>query len=68
MPRMFDGERVIPLKRVCTLDLFAYRPEYLKVWRWTKYGIRGIKLEKQRQGRQIFTSVEAVERFLEAIQ
>lgn len=68
MPRMFAGERVIPLKNVCALPHFAYRPAYLKVWRWTKYGIRGIKLERQRQGRQILTSVEAVERFLEATQ
>lgn len=60
----FDGERVIPLKAVMRLPFLKTRPTYLRVWRWRKYGIRGIKLESRREGRMILTSIEAVERFI----
>ena len=44
------------------------RPTYLRVWRWAKHGVtidgKTIKLEKRREGRQILTSIEAVERFI----
>lgn len=64
----FENERVIQLKNVSALPVFAMRPSYRKVWQWTKYGVKGKRLEKRREGRLVFTSVEAVLRFLEATQ
>lgn len=70
----FEGERVVQLKYVPGItdengkSPFAVRPSYKKVWEWTKYGVKGVRLVKRREGRLVFTSVEAVERFLEATQ
>jgi hypothetical protein len=67
MKHQLHGERIIPLKNVAGLSVIIGRPRpsYLRVWRWKKYGIDGIRLESFREGRQVFTSIEAVERFLE---
>lgn len=66
------GEKIIRLKAVCSLPLFVERPSYKKVTAWRRVGIkangRTVKLEARREGRLIFTSVEAVERFVEATQ
>ena len=64
----FENERVIQLKNVSALPCFAIRPSYRKVWQWTKFGVKGVRLKMRREGRLVFTSVEAVERFLEATQ
>ncbi len=43
------------------------RPNVSTVWRWTKRGVRGTKLQTVCVGSRIFTSRQAVTRFLEAI-
>lgn len=67
MKRPFQGEQVIPLKRVMSLPQMFCRPTYRAVHHWHKFGVKGIRLEVARQGRHVFTSIEAVERFLEAV-
>jgi hypothetical protein len=64
----FATEKKIRLKSVAGLPCFEERPSYHKVWNWVRYGFRGVKLEKKREGNFIMTSREAVERFLKAIQ
>lgn len=56
-------ERQIPLKNVRLLIPEDRRPCYHTIRYWTKWGIRGIKLESRRMGGRIFTSAEALERF-----
>jgi hypothetical protein len=43
------------------------RPNVSTVWRWHNKGIKGIRLETIRIGGTIYTSDEAIARFLEAI-
>lgn len=43
------------------------RPNVSTVWRWHKKGIKGIHLETIKIGGTIYTSDEAIERFLERI-
>lgn len=43
------------------------RPNVSTVWRWHKKGIKGIHLETIKIGGTIYTSDEALERFLERI-
>lgn len=62
------GETIILLKNVPSLPLFLERPSYRSVKRWRVKGLRGVKLETRREGGRVFTSVEAVSRFLEATQ
>lgn len=62
-----EGETIIRLKAVASLPCFLIRPNYFRVWQWTKRGARGVRLETRRVGREIVTSVEAVERFLARI-
>lgn len=64
----FRREKKIPLKRVMSLPCFDERPSYRKVLHWARHGFHGIKLQARREGHMVMTSVEAVERFLEAIQ
>ena len=64
----FRGEQVIPLKRVMSLPLFLKRPTFRQVGWWWKYGIDGICLETRKEGRHRYTSIEAVQRFLERTQ
>jgi hypothetical protein len=37
------------------------------LWRWCRIGVRGIRLEYRKLGREMLTSVEAVERFSQAL-
>lgn len=43
------------------------RPHASTVWRWCRAGLNGVRLEYVRFGRRIFTSAEALERFVEAL-
>lgn len=43
------------------------RPATSTLWRWGKKGVRGVRLETIRIGGTIYTSDEAIARFLEAI-
>lgn len=64
--RPFKNEHRILLKQVCTLeDTFMVQPSHQKVCWWAEHGVRGLKLEAHREGGQIWTSVEAVHRFIE---
>lgn len=40
------------------------RLDYRTVWAWMKKGVRGVKLERTRVGGRVFTSEEALTRFL----
>ena len=44
------------------------RPNPATIWRWAKKGINGVKLESVNVGSRIFTSSQALTRFLEATQ
>lgn len=44
------------------------RPNLCTIWRWTNRGVAGVRLEIVRVGERIFTSRQAVARFLEATQ
>ena len=66
-----------PLSEEClTLSQAAKRLPHLRgdrpvapstVWRWAQSGVRGVKLETVRIGNTMCTSVEALSRFLAAI-
>ena len=48
--------------------LLPNRPHASSVWRWSKRGVGGVKLETLKIGSQVFTSAQAVTRFLIATQ
>ncbi len=61
------------LSRVMTEDTLSIadackeipgRPSTATVWRWTKRGIYGVRLESFRSGHAIMTSRQAINRFL----
>ena len=58
-------ETIIPLSAV--MASFSNRPHSSTVWRWTIRGVAGVKLETVRIGHAVFTSEEAVARFLHRI-
>ena len=39
------------------------QPHISSLWRWTKHGVRGVRLEHARIGNRIVTSAEALNRF-----
>jgi hypothetical protein len=59
-------ETICTIRDVC--KEIPTRPCFATVWRWTQRGVRGHKLETYRIGSQLVTSLEALHRFLEAIQ
>jgi len=59
-------EDVITLKDVAAL--LPTRPCFATIWRWSKRGLKGLKLETYRIGQQHLTSKQAVHRFLEKTQ
>jgi hypothetical protein len=62
----FKNERKILIKQVCSLpDTFIEPPTHSKVLWWVNHGVRGNKLESHAEGGLIYTSVEAVHRFIE---
>ncbi len=64
--RPFKGETTIPLKAVCSLeDTFFEKPSHDKVLWWVHKGVRGNRLESHAEGGNIYTSIEAVHRFIE---
>lgn len=46
---------------------FPVKTTQSNVSRWTSHGVVGVKLETFRQGGLIYTSKEAIDRFMEAI-
>lgn len=49
------------------LELFPRRPHIATVWRWATTGLRGVRLETYRSGRNRVTTRSAVQRFLAAL-
>ena len=47
--------------------LFPIVPHVATVARWAFKGVRGVKLEYGRSGRRLFTTTEAVNRFVNAL-
>jgi HEAT repeat protein len=43
------------------------RPHTSTLWRWSRKGVKGVRLETRRLGGRIFTSREALERFATAL-
>lgn len=51
-------------------DLVAHIPapvRYSRVWRWAVVGVYGVKLEHHRIGGRLFSSVSAVNKFMERV-
>lgn len=60
------SEELISLRDVSSI--LPTRPCYETVWRWWKYGYKGVRLEGQRAGRGVCTSREALQRFMDAVE
>jgi hypothetical protein len=43
------------------------RPHSSTLWRWCRQGLHGVKLEYLRYGRRIYTTLEALDRFAQAL-
>lgn len=55
------------LKPVKAFELAkGIRPNPSTIWRWTKNGSNGVKLRIEKVGKQVFTTVEWVNEFVEA--
>jgi hypothetical protein len=60
-----DGEKLMLLKSVRGLSFLRTKPSYKRLYRWARTGVGGIKLETYREGGRIYTSIEAVKRFVD---
>jgi len=63
-------ERVLSLSEACGLlprRRRGKKPSYACLWRWATKGCRGIRLESIKVGGTSCTSVEALQRFCEAV-
>ena len=62
-----DSERLIPIPKVpAYLESRGFHRVHISaVYRWTKSGSRGVKLESLRIGGQKVTSIEAIPRWRE---
>jgi hypothetical protein len=58
-------ENVVPLARAP--GLVPGRPHISTFWRWAGRGVRGHRLEILRIGGKVYTSQEAIDRFLAAL-
>ncbi len=56
-----------PLSLIDAAKLFANHPSPPSVYRWAQKGVKGVKLEARNIGGRKYTSREAVERFLTAL-
>ena len=45
----------------------GHRPHASTIWRWARKGVHGIRLETRRLGGRFVTSIEALDRFSEAL-
>ena len=57
-----SGEELIRLEDA-RQNVPGTTPAYSTVYRWTTVGVNGVRLEKQRVGKNIYTSFEALDRF-----
>ena len=58
-------EDVITLREAARL--LPKRPHHATLWRWANKGVGGIRLESVKQGRDLLTSKQALNRFLRAL-
>lgn len=65
-PKLF-GEQLVPLSEVPTLlpRRRNRKVHYQTVYRWTRKGVNGRRLESIKVGRTRFTSIEALKRFID---
>ena len=61
----YKVEDIFPLSRGSTR--IKSRPSTATLWRWQSKGLRGVRLETIVIGGRRYTSAEAIDRFLEAI-
>lgn len=66
---MLTDETVLTFTEAAKLlpKLNGKRPHASSVWRWARKGVQGVRLETRRIGGRFVTSVEALERFTQAL-
>lgn len=67
MPRIIDLAQEEPLSLNQAREYLPGHPSHCTVYRYTVDGIGGVRLETVRLGRRRFTSVSAIQRFLDAL-
>lgn len=65
MPIDTTHETLVPLSQAA--KTFPCPVHQTTWWRWCIHGVKGIKLEYVRLGIRIFTSKEAIQRFMDAL-
>jgi len=60
-------ERPIAFKDAAQLLPAGWHPGFSTWWRWSTFGVRGVKLETILVGGRRCTSAEAVRRFIERV-
>lgn len=58
-------EEFVPLARAA--QLIPGRPHCSSIWRWVRRGVKGHRLEAISVGGRTFTTRQAIERFLDAL-
>lgn len=59
---MLHDEKLLTLTQAA--KLLPHRPHLSSVWRWVRQGVQGVRLEHVKVGRRLFTTEEAVKRFI----
>ena len=72
MPIDIRSEQILSFTAASKLPCFAHRRSGKRInvstfWRWATTGVRGVKLETLMAGGTRVTSLEAIERFFEAV-
>lgn len=65
-----NSERLLTIKEACFRVPNKNRRggvDYRTVWAWMKKGLRGIKLERACVGGRVYTSEEALQRFMQRL-
>jgi hypothetical protein len=62
---MLNTESIVSLAEAS--DILPNKPSHTTLWRWCRKGLRGVKLEHRRCGRTIYTSIQALDRFTQAL-
>lgn len=57
---MMADEDLVPL----TALAIAVGVSHVSVWRWAKFGVKGHRLESVRRGGRVFSTREALDRFI----
>ncbi|QDV74275.1 DUF1580 domain-containing protein [Botrimarina mediterranea] len=65
MLKIQPGDELLPVP-VAIEEAIGYRPHPTTCTRWTRKGVRGVRLESVRVGSLVKTTVAAVVRFIEA--